>query len=165
MCHKLCQITETEATTTAIQYNNFNPVPTKNAKNAPQAALNEVELSLFAKHFSPIKAPANGPTRNPKGIGSKMPAIKPIVAPQLPAFPPPNRFVIQGVNIKSSIVTATITTPHITKAIVVKSVYPLQLNKSIATKDIGGPGNAGTIHPAKPPHSNNIPKINNTISI
>jgi len=60
--------------------------------NEPKADLKAFSLPcLFS--ISPAKAPKNGPIISPKGGKTKIPAIRPMVAPQTPLFVPPNFLV------------------------------------------------------------------------
>lgn len=69
-------------------------VEAKNPKKDPVAARKAflVLLCLLNK-ISPKKAPKNGPMRKPKGIGAKIPTIRPMVVPIAAALLPPNRLV------------------------------------------------------------------------
>ena len=77
----------------ATQNTNFINVETKNPMNDPVAAFKARLESFWSKINSPIKAPANGPMINPKGIGVRIPTIKPIFVPQIPYLLPPKRLV------------------------------------------------------------------------
>ena len=71
---------------------NLIPVPAKKPKKAPKADLNALFLSFPSCINSPINAPKKGPKIIPNGP-IKRPTIRPIVAPQEPAFVPPVFFV------------------------------------------------------------------------
>ena len=148
-----------------MQTNNLRPVPTKNDRNAPSAAVNATDDWLWLNINSPTNAPMNGPNNGPIGNGRNNPTTRPIIAPQLPALLPPNRFVIHGVSQKSMTVTAIVIRPNIISEVVEKSIYPLHFVKSIAINANGGPGNAGITQPNTPPMISTIANTINNISI
>lgn len=146
-----------------IQANNLSPVPTKNDKNAPSAAVNAIDDLLLLNSNSPTNAPIKGPNSAPIGKGRNNPATRPIIAPQLPALLPPNRLVIHGVSQKSIIVTAIVVRPNIISEVVERSIYPLHFDNSIAINANGGPGKAGMTQPKIPPINSAIAKNSSII--
>ena len=68
------------------------PVPAITPAKAPSADLHDEEKSLLANISSPIRAPRKQPAIIPTAV-KKMPASKPIIAPQLPALEPPDSLV------------------------------------------------------------------------
>lgn len=148
-----------------IHVNNLRPVPTKNDRNAPSAAVNAIDDLLRLNINSPTNAPMNGPNNAPIGKGRNNPATRPIIAPQFPALLPPNRFVIHGVSQKSMTVTAIVVRPNIINEVVERSIYPLHFDNSIAIKANGGPGKAGMTQPKMPPITSTIANTISNISI
>ena len=49
-----------------MQANNLRPVPTKNDRNAPSAAVNAIDVSLRLNNNSPTNAPTKGPNSHPR---------------------------------------------------------------------------------------------------
>lgn len=148
-----------------MQANNLRPVPTKNDRNAPRAAVNAIDVLLRLNNNSPTNAPTKGPNSAPIGKGRNNPATRPIIAPQFPALLPPNRFVIHGVSQKSIIVTAIVVNPNIINEVVERSIYPLHFDNSIAINANGGPGKAGMTQPKMPPINSTITNTISNISI
>ena len=78
-------------------------------RKEPKAAFPAVLESLRFIN-SPIKAPTKGPIKTAKGIGIKIPAIRPRLAPIIPFLLPPNFLVpIAGIT-QSSMNIRTVTT-------------------------------------------------------
>ena len=71
---------------------NFKNVEAIKPKKDPNAAL-VARLTSLSLVSSPAKAPKNGPMTIPPGTGDKIPTIRPIVVPIIPAFVPPNFLV------------------------------------------------------------------------
>lgn len=134
-----------------------------NPKNAPKAAFKS--FFVFEESFinSPIKAPTNGQKIIPKGP-IKNPIINPIVQPQVPAFEPPNFFVIVIGKILSKIETVIAAIPvrmRIQIGVLTKEIH-LPIKSPPQAK--GTPGKTGTTVPTVPIIRHKIAIIKRIIS-